>query len=121
MNEDFEKVRMENIQLLERQIIGLQNELAEHKPKSKAWTPIADSSVLQGGDFVKVLLTFNNITHAITIPSTTLLQNSETDVVTALIEDFGQKFIFDQFRDIISPEVKKLQSTVLTLSKAGKW
>lgn len=118
---DFEKTRIDHVHLIERQMAALQAEVADLKPLATKWAPTAGSEMAIGGKEARVTLHFGGKSASAAINSEMLVRLSETDLTTAVIETLSKTLIEEQFRDIISAEVRRLQLTARTLDKAGKW
>ena len=121
MMNDFEKNRAENIQFLERQIVALRQEVNALKPLATKWTPTVSSEMDPSGQSTNLTMHFGGKCGGATISADTLLSMSETDLTTAVIDTLADAFIKDQFRALISAEIKKIQNTTKVLSGAGKW
>lgn len=121
MMNDIEKTRAEYVQRLELLVKTLQNEIATLKPLANKWTPTAISELMDGGEQGAICLNFGGKSATAVIDKTSLQLVPETDLITHVIKTLNDALTNDRLREVITPEVRKLQQTVGTLSKAGKW
>jgi hypothetical protein len=115
---DFEKNRAEYVTHLEAQNTNLQQQLAAIKAEER-WIPKV-SAVMEDGK-ARVTLSFGGKNQTGSMPIEYICGQSSGDATINILDLAFKDMVFDRLREVIEPEVLRIQTSARAVANAGKW
>jgi hypothetical protein len=119
MNDDMEKNRSENVARLEMTLAHAQGELAKYKAIAEKWEPVCHAEI--GDDLVKFTLAFGGKRSTIGVPRDGMAASDVTSATSAIIDALLKSTVADRLREVVEPEVQRIQPSLKVVGLAGKW
>jgi hypothetical protein len=122
MIEDVDKTRVEYVTRLELLVQNLQRQIAELQAEER-WIPKFGSTLNTGGscEEAQLTLSFGGKNQTAVFTYDFLKEHGAIDATTNIIELGFKNMILDRFREVVQPEVERLQTSVKSISRAGRW
>jgi len=117
---DFEKNRAEYVTRLEAQLINLQQQLSAIQADER-WIPKVGGVIDAGVGQARLTMSFGGKNQTAVIPFDMVKSHSSSDITTSILETAFQSLIHDRLREVIEPEVKRLQANVISFSGKTQW
>ncbi len=120
MIDDIEKTRAQRTMHLEVLNEHLREQLAAIKADER-WVPKLGSELVAGDQSVRLTLAFGGKRTTALFTYDFLSQRTAVDATTDIIQLAFQNLINDRIREVVQPEVERLQASVKAIDGAGKW
>ena len=117
--DDIEKSRVERVVYLEAQLAHALKEVDTYKSKAQQWEPIVKLS--SSGKDPVISLTFGGKIQSVSIPSASLLAQTETDLLTAVVDALIAGGVNTQLKTVVLPVLKSAMANAKVVDGAGKW
>lgn len=118
--DDMEKNRIEYVARLEAQIQELQRQLSEVKPLAEKWMPVIGAEMTQSGD-ARITVGFGGKRVTATVANSALVNNTANDLIASVADTLAESLFVEKIREVISPEVERLQNGAKAIQGAGTW
>ena len=118
---DFDTRRVGEIATLEQRLEHVLGQLAEYKATAEKWEPKVAGELMLDQQKAKVSLTFAGKSFSAVVSYPFLQEMDLTGASTQIIEALFEGLIKDKLREVIQPEVERLQRGALSMKKVGTW
>ena len=115
---EFEKNRAEHVAYLEAQNANLQQQLAAIKADER-WVPKV-AAVLEDGK-ARVTLSFGGKNQTGSMSVEYLCGQSSGDATMNILDLAFKDMVFDRLREVVEPEILRVQTSARAIASAGKW
>lgn len=119
--EDIEKFRSEYVMRLETNLQHAQQELAKYKAIAEKWEPKLHAEISAKEQQCRFTLEFGGkrTTATITVPA--MESTDVTTATSAIVDALVESNVAARLRDIVQPEVQRIQPSLKVMAGAGKW
>lgn len=121
MMDDIEKNRSEYVGRLELTLQHAQAELAKYKAIAEKWEPKLHAEISPGDQQARFTLSFGGKRTTATITFQAMQQTDPTTATSAIIDALIESNVASRLREVVSPEVDRVQPSIKAMAGAGKW
>jgi Lon protease-like protein len=119
--DDNEKNRAEYVARLEAQFQHAQSELAKYREIAEKWQPVLHAEISTTDKQVRFTLSFGGKRSTATVQLNVLQQTDVTTATSAIVDALVQSNVADRLREMVLPEVQRIQPSLKAIGNAGQW
>jgi hypothetical protein len=119
--DDIEKTRVEYVTRLEQTLQHAQAELAKFKAIAEKWEPRLHAELSTADAQARFTLEFGGKRTTATITFTAMAQTDPTTATSAIVDALIESNVASRLRDVVMPEVMRIQPSLKAVAGAGKW
>ena len=121
MSDDIEKSRVDYVTRLETQLQHAQSELAKYRALAERWEPVLHAEISTVDRQARFTVSFGGKRSTATVPFAMLTETDVTTLSSAIVDAIVQSNIADRLREVVLPEVQRLQPSIKAIGNAGQW
>lgn len=119
--DDIEKNRAEYVLRLETTLQHANAELRKYREIAEKWEPVLNAEIGTADQVARFTLSFGGKRATATIPFQTLANTDVTTATSAIVDVLVESLAVARLREIVEPEVARLQPSLKAIGGAGKW
>lgn len=119
--DDIEKNRAEYVLRLETNLQHAQSELAKYRDLAEKWEPKLHAEISTVDKQARFTLSFGGKRSTAVVDIGTLAQTDVTTATSAIVDVLIQSNAAARLREVVLPEVERLQPSLKAIEGAGKW
>jgi hypothetical protein len=119
--DDIEKSRTEYVVRLEQTLQHAQAELARYKAIAEKWEPKLHAEISPADQQARFTLEFGGKRTTATITFPAMAQTDPTTATSAIVDALIESNVAARLRDVVMPEVQRIQPSLKAMAGAGKW
>jgi hypothetical protein len=119
--DDIEKFRSEYVIRLETNLTHAQQELARYKAIAEKWEPKLHAEISVIDQQCRFTLEFGGKRTTATITFPAMERTDVTTATSAIVDALIESNVAARLREVVQPEVERIQPSLKTVAGAGKW
>lgn len=121
MMDDIEKNRSEYVGRLEMTLQHAQAELAKYKAIAEKWEPKLHAEISPADQQCRFTLEFGGKRTTATITFPSMSHTDPTTATSAIVDALIESNVAQRLREVVAPEVDRIQPSIKMMAGAGKW
>lgn len=119
--DDIEKTRVTHVHQMELRLQHLQQEHDRYKAIAEKWEPVITTKTDPATQKSTFGLRFGGKNVQATVTSQYLCEMDTTTAISAIVDALVESLVVSQLRQVVAPELERVQASAKATVGAGKW